>query len=434
MVKSQAVECVDSGSEERTLPAASETYEAGQAEFPSDWNYALLDSVAKRGSGHTPSKSHPEYWDGDIKWVSLQDSSELDNLYIARTAAKITAAGLANSSARLHPKGTVVLSRDAGVGKSAIITESMAVSQHFMAWQCGPELNNHFLYYWLQSRKGEFERIAVGNTIGTIGLRYFQNLRIPLPPRGEQDSTAGALADADRFIQSLERLIEKKRLIKQGAMQELLSGRRRLPGFSGEWKPIALGALGGTYGGLTGKTKQDFGHGSARYVPFMNVMTNVIVNPKALELVVLQPEENQNRVLRGDLLFNGSSETPEEVGLCSVVHADLTDTYLNSFCFGFRPFDLNRVCGTYVAYYFRSQEGRARLKSLAQGATRYNLSKRALMAVKMPFPESAEQSAISNLLMDIDNELRMLEVRLKKVRQIKQGMMQELLTGRVRFI
>ncbi len=136
---------------------------------PSDWQQVLLDTVAKRGSGHTPDKKHPEYWGGSIKWISLQDSAQLDSLYIDDTAATITAEGINNSSAVLHPKGTVVLSRDAGVGKSAIMSDDMAVSQHFMAWTCSQRLDNHFLYYWLQSKKSEFERIANGNTIKTIG-------------------------------------------------------------------------------------------------------------------------------------------------------------------------------------------------------------------------------------------------------------------------
>jgi len=211
--------------------------------IPEEWEVSLLDSVAKRGSGHTPDKAHPEYWDGQIKWISLQDSDRLDQLYIYDTAAKITPAGIANSSARMHPKGTVVLSRDAGVGKSAIMKDDMAVSQHFIAWQCGPSLNNHFLYYWLQSKKSEFQRIAMGNTIKTIGLPYFRQLVIPRPDRTEQDAIAAALSNTDALIESLEQLIAKKRQLKQGAMQELLAGKRRLPPFRKEWESMRLGEL-----------------------------------------------------------------------------------------------------------------------------------------------------------------------------------------------
>jgi len=204
--------------------------------MPESWGVVLLDTVAKRGSGHTPDKKHPEYWNGSIKWVSLQDSAALDNLYIEDSAATITPAGIANSSAVLHPAGTVVLSRDAGVGKSAIMKEEMAVSQHFMAWQCGSKLDNHFLYYWLQARKSEFERIANGSTIKTIGLPYFRTLCIQLPELLEQRAIATALSDIDALLAAQDKLIAKKRDIKQAAMQQLLTGKQRLPGFAGRWE------------------------------------------------------------------------------------------------------------------------------------------------------------------------------------------------------
>lgn len=101
--------------------------------LPEGWRLRLLDHVAKRGSGHTPSKDFPEYWNGGIKWVSLADSSQLDQGLIAKTDKEISETGIRKSSAVLHPAGTVVLSRDAGVGKSAVLGEAMAVSQHFIA-------------------------------------------------------------------------------------------------------------------------------------------------------------------------------------------------------------------------------------------------------------------------------------------------------------
>jgi type I restriction enzyme S subunit len=109
----------------------------------------VLDSVAKRASGHTPSRTEPTYWNGGIKWVSLADSHRLDQGYIHETENEISAAGLRNSSAQMLPSGTVILSRDAGVGKSAILSLDMAVIQHFMAWICGSRLDNLSLYYYL---------------------------------------------------------------------------------------------------------------------------------------------------------------------------------------------------------------------------------------------------------------------------------------------
>ena len=95
-----------------------------------------LDDVTKRVSGHTPSKSHEDYWNGGISWVSLTDTSKLDNRYISETSKEISTLGIENSSAVLHPPGTVIISRDARVGCSAVTTKSMAISQHFIGWIC----------------------------------------------------------------------------------------------------------------------------------------------------------------------------------------------------------------------------------------------------------------------------------------------------------
>lgn len=196
--------------------------------IPKAWSCLLLDMVARRGSGHTPDKQTTEYWNGGIKWISLADSSKLDRLHISETENEISEAGIKNSSAVLHPKGTVVLSRDAGIGKSAITTTEMAVSQHFMAWICSEKLNNYFLYYLLQLWKPRFENIAMGSTIKTIGLQYFKSLEIPLPAIEEQGKIANSLLAVDA---SLFRLEEKKANlsnIKKALMQDLLTGKVRV--------------------------------------------------------------------------------------------------------------------------------------------------------------------------------------------------------------
>lgn len=197
-------------------------------EIPESWEVCLLDQVATRGSGHTPSKRYPEYWDGGVKWVSLKDSSRLDELYISDTVSKISQLGIENSSAVEHPAGVVVLSRDAGVGKSAITTERMAVSQHFMAWDCGPKLVNYFLYYLLQLWKPKFERIATGSTIKTIGLSYFKALRVPVPPVEEQLRISQALKSSDMSIFSYRDVAKSLQRVKSGLLSDLLSGKVRV--------------------------------------------------------------------------------------------------------------------------------------------------------------------------------------------------------------
>lgn len=113
--------------------------------LPQGWREVALDKLATRGSGHTPDRQMKSYWDGGIKWVSLADTNKLDRVTISETSFEISEDGIENSSAVKHPAGSVIVSRDAGVGKSAITTSEMAVSQHFIAWQCGRDLHNYFL-------------------------------------------------------------------------------------------------------------------------------------------------------------------------------------------------------------------------------------------------------------------------------------------------
>lgn len=254
------------------------------------------------------------------------------------------------------------------------------------------------------------------------------------PDRSEQEAIALTLFDADTLINSLEQLLTKKREIKQGTMQELLTGQRRLPGFSRAWNSIQLGNIGRTYGGLIGKSKVDFGHGGSKYITFMNVMTNVRTSLEAVESVQIAPSESQNMVQPGDLLFNGSSETPEEVALCSWVESCEEDIFLNSFCFGFRPFVNDRISGLFMAYFFRARPGRNAVSSLAQGATRYNIAKTALLQASLRLPDFEEQKAIAETLSCMDDEITALEFRLTKARDLKQAMAQALLTGRIRLV
>lgn len=196
--------------------------------IPKEWNIHLVDRIAQRGSGHTPNKNISSYWNGGIDWVSLSDANQLDNVYIQASKKKISELGLANSSAVKHPQGTVILSRDAGIGQSAILGSEMAVSQHFIAWRCGDKLNNEFFYFWLQLMKPRFEAIALGSTIKTIGLPYFRNMEIALPPYGEQSLAAAKLLDLQRTIWSHKESLEKAKLTKGGLMDDLLTGRVRV--------------------------------------------------------------------------------------------------------------------------------------------------------------------------------------------------------------
>ena len=187
-----------------------------------EWREEKLDRLAERGSGHTPNKSEPEYYGGGIKWVSLADSAKLDRGLIFETQVEISEEGIKNSSAKLHPAGSVVLSRDAGVGKSAVLASPMAVSQHFICWTCDPnKLSNWFLYYQLQAMKPFLEDIATGSTIKTIGLPFFKNMQLSLPSIDEQKRIASCLTSLESKIAGQAQKLGTLKNHKRGLLQEL---------------------------------------------------------------------------------------------------------------------------------------------------------------------------------------------------------------------
>lgn len=155
---------------------------------PAHWEVKPVKRVAKLQSGHTPDKQHDEYWDGEIPWVSLNDTAAIrSGDYIDETAFSITPEGIANSSARLLPARAVVFTRDATIGEAAITTRPMAVSQHIIAWLCPEDLlAPEFLLFVIYGMREELMRITNGTTIGTIGMADVKAIRIALPPKDEQ--------------------------------------------------------------------------------------------------------------------------------------------------------------------------------------------------------------------------------------------------------
>jgi len=272
------------------------------------------------------------------------------------------------------------------------------------------------------------DTVKTSSAIPHISPKDIRGFSIPIPPsKTEQAAIATAISDVDALIISVEELIEKKCNIKQGAMQKMLQPKEK-------WVVKKLGSIGKPYGGLSGKSKVDFADGKFPYIPFMNIMSNPIIDTSYVDYVNIGNDENQNKALKGDLFFNGSSETPEEVGMCSVLLEDIPNLYLNSFCFGFRLNKDSREDGLYLSFYFRSSEGRKLFYSMAQGATRYNLSKGNFNKLEILLPKPEEQIEIATILSDMDDEINALRTKLEKYRNVKTGMMQNLLTGKIRLI
>ncbi|MFM9400952.1 restriction endonuclease subunit S [Myroides odoratimimus] len=392
---------------------------------PEDWEIKTIEEVAKVFGGGTPSTRDSIYWNGDINWFTPTEVGKSKYLY--DSVRKITEEGLSNCSARILPINTILITTRAGIGDLGILKIPSATNQGFQSLIPNENIDYEFLYYLVSTLKPLLLKNASGSTFLEISPSKVKSIEIPVPPLPEQKAIAEVLSDTDHWITSLEDLIAKKQLIKQGAMQKLLTPKE-------DWEVNKLGEVGKTYGGLSGKTKVDFGRGNAHYIPFMNVMKNVIIDNSFFEKVNLKQGEIQNKILKNDLLFNGSSETPEELGISSVILEDIENLYLNSFCFGFRLFE-NNVNPLFLSYLFRSPYGRKIIFYLAQGATRYNLSKANFLELEISLPKSVvQQNYIATILSDMDAEIGALEQKLIKAKQIKQGLMQKLLTGRIRLV
>ena len=211
--------------------------------------------------------------------------------------------------------------------------------------------------------------------------------------------------------------------------------RIRFKGFEEDWEQRKLGDIGTTYSGLSGKTKDDFGHGQASFITYMNVYSNPVSRCDMVEPIEI--DNRQNEVEIGDVFFTTSSETPEEVGMTSVLTEKRGIIYLNSFCFGFRPFE--KIDKYYLAYMLRSKNTREKIILLAQGISRYNISKNKVMEIPVEVPSFDEQIRIGKKFHLIDHLITLHQRKLEKLKIIKKSMLENLFpqngekTPKIRF-
>jgi type I restriction enzyme S subunit len=266
-----------------------------------------------------------------------------------------------------------------------------------------------------------------------VSCRDVASFSVAVPPLPEQRAIAAALTDVDALLGALDRLIAKKRDLKEAAMQELLTGQTRLPGFSGTWETLSLFALFDFRNGVNAE-KSAYGAGT-RFINVLEVITrsHLKAHHAPGRIALGRVRQESYRVRYGDVLFNRTSETQEEVGLAAVYEDD-EDVVFGGFVIRARPkpdADLNhRFCG----YALRAPRVRQQIIARGQGAIRANIGQSDLRKVMMSRPSRAEQTAIAAVLSDMDAELAALEARRDKTRLLKQGMMQQLLIGRTRLV
>lgn len=392
--------------------------------LPTGWCRARLDDVVDRASGHTPAQGKPEYWNGGVSWVSLADSAKLDQGYIVETDKQISHLGIRHSSAVLLPPETVILSRDAGVGKSAVLKSEMAVSQHFIAWSCCAKkvLDPWFLYAWMQTQKPFFERMAVGSTIKTIGLPIFKRLTIDFPPLPEQRKIAEILRTWDEALENLAALRTLNIRRRVWLRTHLFTGKVRLPGFTGEWREVRLSDVLHEHG--SNSTGAEEVYSVSVHKGLVNQIEHLGRSFSAANT------DHYNRVLPGDLVYTKSPTGDFPLGI--IKQSKIDREVIVSPLYGvFTP--QTHALGVILDALFESPLAvRNYLHPLVQKGAKNTIAvtNRQFLEGKLCLPMApAEQAAVADIVSASQAECASIEAEIEAVSRQKRGLMQKLLTG-----
>lgn len=280
-----------------------------------------------------------------------------------------------------------------------------------------------------------------GSTRTRIARGALGKIKIPLPTQAEQEAIAGALSDADALIESLERLIAKKRHLKQGAMQELLTGKKRLPGFSGEWEVKSLGDLFDFSGGFSASRDQLSAEGHC-YLHYGDIHTSnktfIDVRSEYQDIpklnILLKKVSAVSLLDDGDVVFVDASEDDEGTSKHVVIVNPGKTPFISGLHTIVAKSKTNELDHLYRRYCFQTRAVKTQFRFYAVGTKVSGVSKTNIVKITLPVPSVPEQAAIAAILSDMDTELAALEEKLAKARSLKQGMMQELLTGRIRLV
>lgn len=401
--------------------------------IPEDWVSVAAGLIGRfRGGSGFPLKYqgghsgvHPFFKVSDMNNEGNETFMRTANNYISDATRKAIGANLFSTNSIVFAKvgAAVYLERKKILSRESCLDNNMAAYELDES-----KADYRFIYFRFLNTK--FGDLVSTTALPSLSGRVLSEIRFPLPPVLEQRAIATALADVDALLAKLDQLITKKRYLKQAAMQQLLTGQTRLPGFSGKWEPKRLGQLGAFLKGSGVKRDQALSGDlpCIRYGEIYTVHSDVVrifhsrISP--------QVAASATRIQIGDLLFAGSGETKAEIGKCVAI-ASPVEAYAGGDIVILR---LRIGDPTFFGYLLNTPAAVRQKASLGQGDAVVHISAPALANVEMPVPTAEEQAAIAAVLSDLDAELAALEVRRDKTRAIKQGMMQELLTGRIRIV
>lgn len=298
------------------------------------------------------------------------------------------------------------------VGNNEIATEFLTILSSL------PDMRKK---YFLSSYGVDIEKLF-------FDVEDWKKRSITIPKPTEQTQIVGYFRELDSLIWLHQRKHEKLVTLKKSMLQKMFpqagatTPEIRFKGFSTPWDLFEIEKIGQPYAGLFGKNKNDFGKGEGRFVTYMGVFGNAVSNLSMTGVIGV--DKNQNEVKRGDVLFTISSETPNEVGMSSVWSEDMKNVYLNSFCFGFRP--IPSLHSDFLAYVFRSNGFREKVCLLAQGISRYNISKTKVMKIPIKIPNPKEQQKIGTYFRQLDDLISKHAIQLEKLKQLKSACLEKM--------
>lgn len=402
--------------------------------IPKDWDATRLGSLTTLMTNGFVGTATRHYAENENGVLYIQGYNVEENSFNFHGIKYVT-----QEFHKVHAKsclrgGDLLTVQTGDVGLTTMVTDDLAGSNcHalIISRYDKKSISSSFISYYLNSSPGRsrLRLIETGTTMKHLNVGDMLEFLVPLPPtKAEQVAIAEALSDTDALIESLEQLITKKRLIKQGAMQGLITGKKRLPGFSDRWEIIQLGDVASFHKGKgLPKSALDI-NGIFPCIHYGELFTRY---PETIKEVISHTNkfENDFRSIANDVLMPTSDVTPN--GLAKASCIKYNDVILGGDILVIRS-NVDRVCGSFLSYVIRHAQ--EQILQLVTGSTVFHIYASDMKKFTFPITSIAEQFAIVEILEGMDTELTALETKLTKTRALKQGMMHELLTGKTRLI
>jgi len=394
--------------------------------IPEDWEVKRIGDFGKVITGNTPPTEDTDNYGDAYKFVSPADIS--NSKYIVATEKHLSEKGF--SISRQMPKGTVLFTCiGSTIGKCAIANESLTSNQQINAIICDSKHSGEFLYYELSHRSNRIKQIAGEQAVPIINKSTFENYKILCPPFEEQKSIAKILSFWDAAIAKQTALIEQLTLRKRGLMQQLLTGKKRLKGFSGEWKEVRLGEIGVFFKG-GGVPKDKITNSGNKCLTYGDLYTKYDFVISDVKSYIDDHTANESVKIRyGDICFAGSGETKEDIGKCAA-YIDNEYGYAGGDIIVFRANDCNPIT---LSYILNSSDVIRQKSNMGQGHSVVHIYPYQLEKLLIKLPSRAEQDAIATILMESDKEIEIQKQKLAAMQEEKKGLMQVSLTGKKRI-